>query len=589
MITEDFIKPYLKNPEKVHDKYGAALEILQELEVHTDGTFPEKELDTARPHEEEIHKKYRKEVWVPVTKQGADEVLKQSKKIPRANGWGVIFPKEQSRLIKDGFGLRQYIENDFPKWDSLNKFVFGFLLKQNFKDPNGVIAVLNREHFNNEPINASGYLSPYPYYFGCTEVIDFKEDEYCVIKSKDPVKYGDNKEGKKFIFIDRDSLVISIQIADDGYQSILYPHTAGFLPVWQLGSDSIKEHTEQYNLYDSFLTAAVPAWKEAIRRYSDHQVNMIMHLHPEKWIRANVDCTAKNCNEGIVNTVDNENRPCKVKCTTCNGTGKRIVTSPANVMIVPTTQARVQEQETTIQGDPIGYAKKPLDALDFLKEEWKDKFKDGFAALGLKMLYENLLNVSGKKTELDRQEINTFFFDLASHITHKHIFNIVYFVNELRYSFVPEKERRQYFTEIKFNVPNSFDVVNEDYFRERYVAAKQNNESPILVQQSGLDYARKAFGEDSQQYKLLSDSYNLDPLPGLSEAEKNELTASDPNNIDVIISRQIEFFLKRAYAENEKFYDLKFEQKLDKLTEYAQVSLTRKNKALINVPIPSEL
>jgi hypothetical protein len=583
MLTEEFIKPYLKDPNKVHEKYDAALAIKQELEVHTDGVFPENELCTARPHEEEIHKEYRKNVWVPVTKQGADEVLKQSKKIPRANGWGVIFPKEQSRLIKDGFSLRQYVEQDFPKWDSLNNFVFGFLLKQNFKDPNGIIAVLNREHYNGEPLSQSGYLTPYPYYFGCSEVIDFKEDEYCVILSKDPVKYGDGREGKKFIFIDADSLVISTQISDNGYQSVLYPHTAGTLPVWQLASDSIKEHSESYNLYDSFLTAAVPAWKEAIRRYSDHQVNMVMHLHPEKWIRANVDCSDCKGN-GEVRELDNENKPCQVKCRTCSGSGKRIVQSPSNVMIIPTTQARVQDQETTIQGEPIGYARKPLDALDFLKGEWQDRFKDGFSSLGLRMLYETALNISGKAKELDRQDINTFFHNLAAHLTYIHIYRIVYFVNELRYSFVPEKERREYFNSIDFKVPNTFDVVNAEYFRERYVAAKQNNESPILVQQSGLDYARKEFGEDSQQYKLLKDSYDLDPLPGLSEAEKNDLSATDPNNIDVIISRQIEFFLKRAYAENEDFFLLGFEQKLDKLTEYAQNTLSRRNRTLLNVP-----
>lgn len=588
MITEDFIKPYLKDPEgRVHSKYNDAISILQELEVHTDGVYPERELKTARPHEEEVHKKYRKDVWVAVTKRGADEVLKQSKKIPRANGWGIVFPKEQSRLIKDGFSLRQYIEQDFPKWDNLYNFVFGFLLKQNFKDPNGVIAVINREILNDEPLNINGYYSPYPYFFSCKEVLDFKEDQYVIIQTKEGVTYDNNKQGKKFIFIDADSIVISEQVSDNGYNSILYTHTAGMLPAWQLGSDAIKEHSEDYNLYDSFLTAAVPDWKEAVRRYSDHQVNMVMHLHPEKWIRANVDC--KDCKEGIRRELDQDNKPCEVTCKTCGGSGVRVVTSPANVMIVPTTQTRVADQETTIQGEPIGYARKPLDALDFLKTEWQDKFKDGFSALGLKMLYENLLNVSGKKTELDRQEINTFFFDLAKHLTHVHIYRIVYFVNELRYGFVPEKERREYFNTIQFKVPNTFDVVSAEYFRERYVNAKQNNESPILVQQSGLDYARKEFGEDSLHYRLLKDSYDLDPLPGLSETEKNELTASDPNNIDVIISRQIEFFLKRAYADNEDFHELPFDDKLTKLTEYAQASLTRRNKSLINVSATAEI
>lgn len=588
MITEDFIKPYLKNPEGlVHEQYEAALSILEELEVHTDGKFPEKELNTARPNEEGVHKQYRKDVWVPVTKRGSDEVLKQSKKIPRANGWGVIFPKEQSRLIKDGYGLRQYIEQDFPKWDSLNNFVFGFLLKQNFRDPNGVIAVINREIFNNEPLSISGYTSPYPYFFGCEEVIDFKEDKYAVIRFKDKIKYGDNKEGYRFMFIDTDSLVISNQINDNGYQSTLYPHSAGFLPVWQLGSDSIQKHSEDYNLYDSFLTAAIPDWKEAVRRYSDHQVNMVMHLHPEKWIRANVDCSDCKGN-GEVRAIDADNKPCQVKCRTCSGSGKRVVTSgPAKVMIIPTTQTRVQDQETTIPGEPIGYAKKPLDALEFLKTEWQDKFKDGFSALGLKMLYETSLNISGKAKDLDRQEVNTFFYGIASHLTENHIYRIIYFINELRYSFVPEKERREYFNSIQFKIPNSFDVVSAEYFRERYVSAKQNNESPILVQQSGLDYARKEFGEDTAQYKLLKDSYDLDPLPGLSEAEKNELSAANPNDLDVIISRQIEFFLKRAYAENENFWELNFEQKLDKLTEYAQSSLTRRNRSLINVAAPA--
>src|SRR5690606_18048211 len=337
-----------------------------------------------------------------------------------SQGFGLTFPKQQPARIKDGQGLREYMEQDFPVFDTLMDCVFQTIVRACFEDPNGVILVFPKEYETEETaakITDTDYLKPYPFYFNSGEVLDFQEGEYVVILKDEKVSYQHKgkteTDGNLMLIADRVNYYFYKQTGKDKddnptYQTRTYAHNLPSLPAWQLGSNDIESQYPGYNLYNSFLSPCLPNWRQAIRSFADHQVNQVMHIHPEKWYKTTTECKTCN-NKGKVQTKIAGGKTEMHECQSCKGAGFIIKVSPMAPIIMSPYQSKVGEQPQFFDGDPAGYIAKPTNDMEFIKAEYKDQIAQGLAAIGLDYIEQTQLNQSGKAKELDRQEINTFF------------------------------------------------------------------------------------------------------------------------------------------------------------------------------------
>lgn len=168
--------------------------LAKQLSVHANGEMPSEKIMSRRPSEPEEIKNYRKTIYVPKTKQAISKVIHSLEKIRRAQDWNIAYDTEAipSDVAKDET-LERYCEQNYPQFTSVTNWAFAELLKRSLIDANGIVAVIMEEL----PKDPSDYRKPVARFFGCEQIVEYVEDEYIVLKSKDTTTYYvETKNGK---------------------------------------------------------------------------------------------------------------------------------------------------------------------------------------------------------------------------------------------------------------------------------------------------------------------------------------------------------------------------------------------------------
>lgn len=571
MLTEELLKAYFVEPSKLpkHPFYERSVVITTKLEAHSKGKFPKEIIDIARPNETAEQKKYRKDVFTPVTKTYFSKVVSTIAKIGRAEDWKIEMPEQGG--VAEGETLKDYTTESFPNFDSLVNWFFSLQLREMCDDPNGVIAVF--PYPKKDPANDSEYLRPFPFWFESTQVINYIEGELAVLRSgeKSYVNSGKNqvKEGIIYYVFDNNSWAKCTQVGEKSeyrFVSEIQDHWIGHVPCFKIGG-IIEEFENGEMLYDSFIGDCLPYWDEALRRHSDLQVQMVLHVHSEKWEIEDSQC--KTCSgTGKVKSTFMGSGGALATCGTCQGSGGGTTRSPFNVKLIkPATKTGISDT-VSIPTPPMDYIRKPIEETQFIHDQVNENITNGLAAINMEFLMNQPQINSGVSKIMDRQEMNSFFYMIARHIV-KNIFDPVYYYTAkwrygLNYS---EKELMDVLPEI--NIPSDFDILTQDVIAQRLVSAKTAGVSQSLMSNLQIQYAKKEFGDDSDQVEMLGIALNLDPLPGKTEDEKMTILSNKGTTLEnYILSSNIVPFINRAYSENEDFCDMEYSEQLDILNKY---------------------
>lgn len=586
MLTDELIRQYFVAPDKLpkHQFYDRSVTITKKLEAHSKGKFPAEIIDIARPNETAQQKRYRKDVFTPVTKTYFSKVVSTISKIGGAEDWKIEM-KEQPG-VADGETLKDYTSESFPNFDSIPNWFFSLQLREMCDDPNGVIAVFPypKKDVNND----SEYLRPFPFWFESQDVINYIEGELAVLRAseKSIVMIGDKqvKEGLVYYIFDTDSWTKCTQVgskSDYRFSYEIQPHWLGHVPCFKIGG-IIEEFENGEMLYDSFIGDCLPYWDEALRRHSDLQVQMVLHVHSEKWEIEDSQC--KTCT-GTGKVIDTRmgagNR--KVDCGTCNGSGGGTSRSPFNVKLIKVAQKNGPNQAVSIPTPPMDYIKKPIEETQFIHDQVNENITNGLAAINMEFLGREPQINSGIAKMMDRQEMNAFFAMIARHIVKNILDPVYYFTAKWRYGLnSSEKELMAILPEI--NIPSEFDILTQDVIAQRLVSAKTAGVSQSLTANLEIQYAKKEFGDESDQVEILEIALQLDPLPGKTEDEKMTILSNKGTTLEkYILSSNLIAFINRAYSENEYFCDLNYSEKLDVLNGYVK-EITDENSGIV-VPI----
>jgi hypothetical protein len=582
MLTDEIIKQYTIEPSKIikHPFYEQSVEVAKKLKNHSKGKFPADIIDVARPNETAEQKKYRKDVFTPVTKTYFSKVVSTIGKIGRAEDWKIEIPEQDN--VAEGETFKDYTCTDFPNFDSVPNWFFSLQLGEMCDDPNGVIAVMPYPKKDNE--SDSEKLKPFPFWFSCESVIDFREGEFAVLRSKEKSVVSDGKNNFKaglvYYIIDSDSWAKVVQVGIKDKYTFSYEiqdHWIGSLPCFKIGG-IIEEFENGEMLYDSFIGDCLPFWDEALRRYSDQQVQMVLNVHSEKWEIEDSPCkTCKGTGEVASTYLGSRGN---VKCGSCNGSGGATAKSPFNVKLIKVQQKTGVSDSTPIPTPPMGYIQKPIEETKFIHDQVKENIKSGLSAINMEFLMSEPELNSGVAKTLDRQEMNAFFYNIARHIVHNVLNPTYYYLAKWRYGLlIPEDQIKEMLPEI--TVPTEFDILTQDLIAQRLASAKTAGASPSLLGSIQVQWAKKEFGEDSEQVEMLEDALQLDPLPGKTDDEKMTILSNKGTTLDkYILSCNLQSFLFRAYSEYQKsdkegeeevdFCDRTYSEKMDILQTYIE-------------------
>lgn len=548
------------------------MDLAHALSVHANGEMPDDKIMSRRPSEPEEIKNYRKTIYVPKTKQAISKVIHSLEKIRRAQDWNIQYdPESVPSQIAEKETLEQYCEFNYPTHTSITNWAFAELLKRSLIDANGIVAVV----LENLPKSKSEYCKPVAKFFGCEQIVEFVEDEYVVLKSKDTTTYYTqtkngkgrriNTNGAIYYIITTTEFVKYEQTGADKYDpKQVYVHNCGKLPAWKVGG-IYKARKNNDTIYESRLAGMIPDLDEAAREYSDLQAEIVQHIHSEKYAYTNTECPHCKGN-GFTTHVGEDGKVVLETCQHCHGTGKVLNTSPYGIHLIDSARAG----ELQVPAPPIGYIQKDTSIATLQDQRVRNHIKDALAAVNMEFLAETPIDQSGVAKAYDANELNNFVNSVAEDLV-RNIDNVYYFICEYRYrTIVPNEEARRKMLPA-VNVPTKFDIANTTILMQELQGARQAEANPETLRVLETNYAKMQFNTSPDVAERLETVFDLDPLFGVKE--DNKMTMLQNGGITetaYIISCNIHAFVRRAIFEDKEFCQKEYDKKMQVLEKYAE-------------------
>lgn len=544
--------------------------LAHDLKVHAFGLVPERLINERRPSESEEIKNYRKQIYVPKTRNPISKVISSLEKIRRSQDWNIQYDESAfPASIADGETLSDYCEMKYPIYTSLTNWCFSELLRNYLLDANGIVAIVLDEL----PETNAEYVKPVAKFFSSEQIVSYDENNYIVLKSKDTSTYSKPK-GKTiytdgaiyYIITPYDTMKYEqINVKGDFQQTYVYNHNIGVIPAFKVGG-IFKDRINNDTIYESRIASMVPSLDEAAREYSDLQAEIVQHIHSEKYAYTNSECPV--C-RGTGKTQENGKQ---TTCTHCNGTGSVLNVSPYGMYLIENARAG----ENQLPAPPIGYIQKSSEIARLQDERVRQHLYDALSAVNMEFLAERPLNQSGVAKEVDRDELNNFVNSIAEDIV-RILDNVYYFINEYRYNRLVFNEQDRKAMLPKINVPTKYDLLSTNILMQQLDSARKSMINPIIIKALEIDFAKKQFCTDASVSAMVEATFDLDTLFGISEDNKMMMLSNGGiTEEDYIISCNITNFVRRAKNENKDFFSLPYETKMEKMREYAK-EISEKN------------
>lgn len=568
-FTPEEIDMYVRERRK-HVFWQDTVNIAEEMAVHADGLYPKKLLDERRPNEPQEVMDYRKKIFVPKTKPVFSKIFSSLQKIRRSADWNIRYENEFSK-IAEGETLEEYCEKYYPLYTSVTNWVFTILLRKYLQDANAVVLVApeTMEVPDNE------YLRPVPMVFPSAWVIDYKEDDYAVLKNPTGARYISGKQevvAPSFYFVTKYSTLRYDQINGRNQFGLVSEdyHNLGHLPAFKVKGVAIAEN-EGYQLYETRIDSIIPELDEAIREYSDLQAAKVLHIYPERWEFTQNECGACKGAGHVRNPAwtPDCNCPDTLPCEAKGCHNGYIVAGPySKIMVRPVGNAAI-EGVAQIPTPPAGYVEKDVEIVKLMEESISGHIFSALSAINFEFLAKTPLSQSGVAKEVDKDELNNTVHSIAEDIVAT--MDQVYWITALmRYGqLYPESVIETMVPVV--SVPERYDILTSAHTAEDLKNAKADKANPVIISALEIDYASSRFNTDPEVRDRLVLVLQLDPLPNISEDDKNSRLQNNGISKEVyIISSNIQAFVQRAIDEDPTFAEKELKDQQAKMLEYAK-------------------
>jgi hypothetical protein len=549
-----------------HKAYTETVKLAKDMAIHTDGIYPQSMIEERRPSESKAVMQYRKKIWKAITKPIIGKVLSELNKIRRSSDWTVKYDdaKVPAKIIAEET-MKRYCEENYPFFNSVTNWVFKVLLPGYCKDANSVIAVMPMD----QEIITNEYIKPFGYLYGSDCIIDYKQNDYAVIKSTDKVIYTSTTGTQSFGDVYYIFTTMYVQKWQQGngdlkyFMSWEYNHNLGTLPVFRV-EGLYKASFDGTFVFDSRLSGMLPRLDEALREYSDLQAEVVQNIFSEKWEMVSDDCS--HCKgKGRIKSaglVGNE----EVICHICEGSGAK----PRG----PYTTIQVRQPmagETPTPTPPAGFIQKTTDIVKIQDERIEKHEYKALSAINMEYLAEVPLNESGTAKEVDKDSLNNFVHAVAEDLVAA-MDRLYTLICDYRYAIVVPNTEERKLLKPYIPVPEKFDLLSSTYLEDMIAKQKTNKGNPLIINAMEEDYVNKKFVADGNLRQRVLLSMRLDPLSGINDDDKmTRLSNSGITKETYIISCNVKEFIDRALDEKgDAFFQMPLKDQKALMLEYAK-------------------
>ena len=537
-LIEDIIVKNYKDPD-----YELRTALSEEILLHSTGEIHliHELLSTRFPSEPWHIMEYRLQNIARITKTYFNKIVTTLAKIERADDYVIKF--------KDT-NFQTFCEEQVTEYKDLSNWFFRVGLKKMLEEPNGFVLVFPEFDSENEDLLTGISLQC----FDAKQIVYLSED-------RDLIVVQVNKDS--YLIFDNDSIV-NIIVEDRFAKKLKYKavtileHNLGRLPVVFFGGLVYK--TGHNPIHESFISGVVPFWNQAMIEFNDKQAGIKQHLFPEKWRYISGTCPDCNGNgkkffDGVGGKLLSE------ACHKCGGTGDPPTGQFSEILIQPG-----QLLDKDIPKPPVGYVQKDFSAIEYLDKDIKNNLYAGLAAVNMEFLMERPIDQSGVSKEMDRQELNSFIFQIASHVT-QNILTPIYRLIAEWYYWGTNTNIEAAIPGIK--TPVHYDYLTTDNYESTVTRIRQAGVSPYIVQALERRYIEKQFENFTDDQNYLLTINKLDPLPAYTFEQKEKLFKSGAvTRRDFICSVNIEPIMKQIMWDRVKFYNFDYNKQVEILYQY---------------------
>ena len=544
---------------KRHQFYADSVKQFNDIKVHAMGEYPVHLISERRPGESETIKRYREKIYVPKTQAALSKVFNSLQKIRKSQDYVIRFDDTVvPPMIASEERPSKYLDDDFPKYGSLDNWYWSVAFNQYLMDANAFVMItpLNPMKMDNE------YYQPYPMLFNSPQVLDYVEGQYGVFKSIETSTYRSGNrtyQGAVYYSVDALSIVKYEQVNAKGdFSATEFLHGLGYLPLVRLNGMILKDGFGDA-LYTSRIHSVVPSLNEAAREWSDLQAEVVQHIHSTMWAIHGKECNSCRGTGSIPKAGQSP-----IQCDECNGKGFYPFNPYEHITIKPPTMG-----EAMPPTPPAGYLTKPIDIAKLQDQRVHDHIYHALSSLNMEFLAAVPLSQSGVAKEVDRAELNNFVYSIAEDCV-RIIDEISEIVIDYRYAgIIPDYEEREKLRPM-ISVPMKYDMIPESFMVDEISKLRTARVNPMIINAAELEYAAKKFNTDKKIKHKLEDVYQLDPLAGLA-AEEILVAVSNGviNKRTYIIHSNISEFIDLANQQYEDFYKLPYLQKRQIINDLA--------------------
>ncbi len=477
MLVDELVKEFSRLDPSERSEW---VELRDAMAVHTDGDRPIRLLETRRPNEPEDVKKYRIEIYQPVTRKG----ITKAKDIVGRVFTNASFSWKVPQAIEPLLMQPNFEGKDFFK------FMFSDCFDEMIKDANAYIAWL--PDFENIEANKPNLAKPY--IIPCYKIKHVSKELFCWetdLKQEQKVSGGNREVVPVYYAIDKD-FIYKLYRRGQGYvKEVIMPNITGEITACVLGGNSKKK-----GVLESFFWGYTPWANEAIRLYSDLQATMVTSAFPTR-IEMVEDCDAAGCvNGNIYDTEARENHTCK----SCNGTGKKSTSSPYGVyQFLPKTALH----ESGGSFAPLSYVAPPTDIIELQEKAVQAMLDRAEDALHLSTVDEAQ---SGEAKKVDREGQYSLLSKISTNIFEGYMHYSLRWIVKY-YSETPEYQNY----EVELSQPVSYTIRSEADLTDELKALNEAKAPEVFKMQVIDEIAKKRFGGDANAHRILQVVSEIDP------------------------------------------------------------------------------
>ena len=549
-------------------------------------------IDKVRPGESAVIKNYRRNIYLPKSKNPVHKVYNVLRKILKSPDWAINFPKEHvkdgkaksSSPIKEEINLEHYLTKVFPFFDSMENWFFQTGLRSMLLDANAMVVVMPLEFPNEE--NKGDLINPFPYIIYSKDVYEYKEDKLCIFKSPNVHTWKDNKGQIK------QSAILLIANENEMYEcykedgdniilNLVWEHNLGHMPIWPIGGE-VTMFNGNSTVYDSFLEPMMPDLNDMVRRFSDHQAEIVQHIYSTMWYVAQQKCN--NCSgSGMLLEKGKQS-----VCPQCGGDGALNNTPFGSFKIKAPDKSKLENYQMVTP--PAGYISKPIDMVQLQETMIKNLSHEALSSVNLEFLGEEpLANNSGKKAAYDQDAGSAYIHKVAFHIVN-HVFEpAIFFINRIRYKSLVQSDEKLDEMLPTIHVPENYDLETEQMLEDKLINLKTSNVDSDIISQVKREYIGKKFQDEPDILKMFDLKNEHNPFP--SDTLQNVLdkeTAGLIEKVKAVIYCNLDDYFQTLEEEHEDLFDLEYDEVEELLNELAQATI-EKLSASSNVEALSQI